>query len=243
MKVLASLVVFLVSLQAHAHIIPSGSVARRFANAQAMDKVERTPLVGSAVVDDRGRQARGSVSGHVAFPGECAFAIEGDVQAQARLSAGRVTADSQDVRALAAFVALGCPLTTLRAVPAQQAESALSRANKALGVDTRVVSLRRLNGRTAWAVGARARDSSSPQVWFDKQSQRPVRVIGSHDGALWDVRFRDPRSMATGRAFPRIVEVWQGERRVLALHLRTAGDKRGADDEPTDEGDLDASED
>src|SRR5690606_10704952 len=162
-------------------------VFKRYAAAQALDKTVSRPLVGRAVVEDGGQQRHVQAQVQLKFPGECALTLElPERPATARTAGGRVTTEGANVPALEALAALGCPLATLKTVPAQQAEATLARMAKSLGVNTRVVSLRRINGRTAWVIGARALDESSPQMWFDKQTQRPVRVIASHGGATWD---------------------------------------------------------
>lgn len=54
-----------------------------------------------------------------------------------------------------------------------------------LGVDVSISSLGRFNGMVVYVVGAKYPDESRPQIWFDKNSFRPVRWLqpGSHVAA------------------------------------------------------------
>lgn len=243
MRRFALAAVVLWGAQAHAYLIPAESVFNRFAAKQALEKVEEAPLTGRAVVDSNDGQKRVQARVQVRYPGECELTLEfPESEARAHLAHGNVSVEGTPVPALEALAALGCPLATMKTVPAHEAEKSLQSMAKRLGVDTSVVALRRLNGRTAWVVGAKPLDETSPQLWFDKQTQRPVRIIARHAGTLWDVRYEDVRSRATGRRHPRIAEVWQGDTRVLSLRLMTAIDEPPAEEEPDEEQGDDASE-
>lgn len=236
MKRLVVLATLLVGGPALAYVIPADSVFARFAAKQALEKIDGAPLAGRARLQVDGEEKRGQTRVLVDAPGHCELSLElPDTMAKATLAKGHVTTDGDDVPALEALAALGCPLTTLKATPAQDAETRLRRMAGALGVNTKVVSLRQLDGRPAWVVGAKPLDEKSPQLWFDKASNRPVRVIAVHDGATWDVRFAGLRSLATGRRHPRVAEVWQGGKQVLSLRLMTAVDDAPVADEAADE--------
>lgn len=58
----------------------------------------------------------------------------------------------------------------------------------ALGVDVLISSLGRFQGRVAYVVGAQYPDESISQVWFDKQSFRPIRwLIFEESGNKLDI--------------------------------------------------------
>lgn len=236
-----ALALSLFAAQAHAHVIPARSVFARFAASQALDKAGSAPLTGRAVVDDGNQVQRVRAQVEVKFPGECNITLEMERPVSVSMAKGRVGGSGPSVPALDALAALGCPLSTLKTVPARTAETSVANIAKAIGVDTRVVSMQQLQGRTAWVVGARPLDVSSPQIWFDKQTNRPLRVIGRHADATWDVRYSGVRSVATARKQPRVTEVWQGNQRRLSIHLMTALDE-AIEDEPSEQA-VDTSDD
>lgn len=231
----------LFAAQAHAYVIPARSVFQRFASSQAQDKSGSTPLTGRAAVSDKGELQRVRAQVDVTFPSECKITLEMERTVSASIAKGRVAGQGPSLPALDALVALGCPLSTLKSVPARTAESSIAAIAKSLGVNTRIVSMQQLQGRTAWVVGARPLDVSSPQIWFDKRTNRPMRVIGRHADATWDIRYAGVRSVATARKQPRRTEVWQGNELRLTMNLMTAFEE-SPEDEP-DEPANDVSED
>ena len=58
----------------------------------------------------------------------------------------------------------------------------LARELTLLGIDLDVVSLGRFKERIAYVIGARYPDESVPQLWVDKETFSPIRVILSCDG-------------------------------------------------------------
>jgi len=232
----------LASATAGAYVIGAPSVFRRFAEKQAFDPPAPVTLVGRAFLADPGAggtETEVPIRMDLAGPSGC--------RAQLELPGGTATASMEKGKfaggsnpALDAAVALGCPLASLRGQPAVDVEARLAKTAAGMGIDATLVSLSRLGRRPAWIVGARPQDPERPQLWFDKESSRPVRVVGKVAGRLWDVRFLDPASLATRGTHPRIVEVWQGRDRLLAIHLMTTGaegaaapralDETGADD-------------
>lgn len=221
----AGLVVLLIASQGHAYIIGARSVFRRFAEKQALDRVKSGVLTGRAVLPEAGgREREVPVVFEVSVPGGCRVKLElpeGD--SVAVLDHGKLSHEGVEVPGLAALVALGCPLATMKNAPAADAEISLMRMAGGLGVDVKLVALSRLGRRPAYVIGARARDLERAQIWFDKETTRPLRVIARHGGEVWDVRYDDPVSRATGRVHPRISEVWLHGERVLALRLMSAG--------------------
>jgi hypothetical protein len=92
--------------------------------------------------------------------------------------------------------------------------AALSRRGVALGEAT----LGRFDGRIAYVVGGRARDSK-PLLFVEKDAFRPLRLVAQEAGALHDVRLLGWGSPTGGDWFPRAVEVWTGE--TLRLRFTT----------------------
>lgn len=215
--------VALVATDVAAFVIGSDAVFDRFVEKQAQDQPVDGELVGRVTVDDPAGPVLSSVRADVRFPGFCAFTVETpEGPARVTLSDGGLTVDEAVPSPLAAVAALGCPFATFKGIPASQAEKQVKRLVEKLGVDPATVSLSHLDRRAAWVVGARPRQLDRPQLWFDKTSNRVLRVIARYDGRLWDVRFTRPSSIATAHRLARLVEVYeQGERR-LAMRLMTA---------------------
>lgn len=99
-------------------------------------------------------------------------------------------------------------------VPKAQAEDPLRDEYlsmlKRLQIDPATVSLARFSSRVAYVIGASSKDRDRHQLWIDKDSFQPVRVLyrGEHDGkkGMWDVQLREFGSRETGDAFPRVIE-------------------------------------
>jgi hypothetical protein len=81
---------------------------------------------------------------------------------------------------------------------------------KRLQIDPQTVSLARFASRVAYVIGASSKDRDRHQLWIDKDSFQPVRVLyrGEHDGrkGMWDVQLREFGARETGDAFPRVIE-------------------------------------
>ena len=61
---------------------------------------------------------------------------------------------------------------------------------KAYGIDTSVVALSRsFDQRPVYVIGARARDLEKPQLWMDKSTLLPVRVMITVEGKRYDMRY------------------------------------------------------
>lgn len=84
------------------------------------------------------------------------------------------------------------------------------------GIDTRISSLGRLDGRIAFVIGARYPETAVPQLWVDKDTFRPIRWILSRNGAglpddFLDVRF-DEWKMTRGFWYPMHIAFYQDQR-------------------------------
>jgi len=243
---LASLLVCAVALLAptlaDAYLLNSRAVFRRFAERQALDHAKPGTLVGRALVQEpvpNGREKDVPVKVDVAFPAACTARLElPDGVSQVSVAKGKLSSEGAEFPALQAYAALGCPLATLKNMPASDAEVTLVRVAGTLGVDQATVTLSRLGRRAAWVVGAKPQELQKPQLWFDKETSRPIRVIAKWGGQTWDIRFDDPAAIATGGRHPRVVEVWLGAQRQLAMRLMAGelGAARAADSELEDEG-------
>jgi hypothetical protein len=73
-------------------------------------------------------------------------------------------------------------------------DTLLERRLAALGLNTEVASLGRLEGRLVYVVGARYPDTAGCQLWLDKNTLRPVRWLVAPPGESWgdgrlDIRY------------------------------------------------------
>ncbi len=88
---------------------------------------------------------------------------------------------------------------------------------KGLGVDTTVSALGRFNGTVCYIIGARSFEADRPQLWLDKETFLPLRLIHfpTHEGkkVRRELRWLEFGSSTTGEFFPRILEVWEAGKR------------------------------
>lgn len=79
-----------------------------------------------------------------------------------------------------------------------------------IGVDTKVVSLGRLNDQVAYVIGAHSWEPEKPQVWLDKVTFFPVRVIipMQHEGktVVLETRLLEYGAGPAGNGLPRVIE-------------------------------------
>ena len=81
---------------------------------------------------------------------------------------------------------------------------------EAYGVDTQKISHGRFDGRIAFVIGAKPFETNKPQVWIDKDTYHPLRVIvaGKVGGKelIREVRFMGWGSSEAGGWYPKIIE-------------------------------------
>ena len=103
--------------------------------------------------------------------------------------------ERQGTLTLTARRAVECTETALLQSPALTLWGALLRgegaaALSAAGVDASTVALYHLHRRVVVILGARPMDGARPQVWFDRDTGAPVRLLlGSEDVMLFDHDF------------------------------------------------------
>ena len=84
----------------------------------------------------------------------------------------------------------------------------------ALGIDTTRVTENSHAGRPAWVIGAAPGDTTSPQVWYDRERLVFLRLIENDGEEVTDIRFEDYEPLAGGWIAPR-VEIYSGGRLVM----------------------------
>ncbi len=225
---------------AAAYVLDATAVFRQFGDAQARSGAQAAHLVGTAAIGPSGGGAARAVPFRLdlSFPGACRLEIDRPGNPESIAYRGeKVTSPGPVDPAISAFASLACPALVLRGMSARAGQAAIAAFAARLAVDRSTVSLARYRRRATFAVGAKPRDLNRPQIWFDQRSGLPVRIIGTAAGKLWDVRFVDPRSLATGRAAPRRIRVFQAQREALEVDLMTPAPAEG----PTTVGDTDGS--
>ena len=90
---------------------------------------------------------------------------------------------------------------------------------QAIGIDTDAVRVEPWQGREAIVVGGAPGDTTSAQVWFDRERLVFVRLIEPEDGAVQDIRFDDYKPLAGGWIAPR-VEIYADGRLVMEEDYR-----------------------
>jgi hypothetical protein len=204
------LLLTLIALPAHAYIPPAGFILARLAekrlavNASELEVTLETSYGGADAVAEklllkrpyRLRWTRAEGDGEWAY-------VYKDGEAAEVSSAGEVKRWRVEIEPLAELL-----------TPKAQAQEPLREEYlgviKKLGIDTGVVSLARFSSRVSYVIGARSKDRDRNQLWVDKDSFQPVRLMfrGEHEGkkGMWDWQLREFGSRETGDAFPRVIE-------------------------------------
>jgi hypothetical protein len=204
---------------ATAYVLPGGAIVRRMVEARAdlhlnAVRVEGTLVLSGGAMAELGTELpefRTDASVSIRVPGRCRLdATTPDGKPLAVIEAsGRRRVDGPTVTALGLAIREVCALLVLRSASEADARSGVEQHLHSLHVDTGVTSLGRLGGQVAYVLGG-TRDTDG-QLWVFKDSFLPARIRFTDErGAVWDVRFIDFSSPATGSWFPRLVEVWSG---------------------------------
>ncbi len=92
-------------------------------------------------------------------------------------------------------------------------------AFKGLGVNVEVVSYARFDGRVAYLIGSKPWETDKPQVWIEKDTYLPMRLVTFQkqpDGSTQklDLRYLGWGSPVGGAWYPQTVEVWKADKLV-----------------------------
>ncbi len=151
----------------------------------------------------------------IKMPGRCAITLSAPsgIASEAAVTSnaqGKLKAVGPKLAVLERHAALACPLLFQKTSQAGDADQMLAQFLQTLGVDTSVVSLVRFSGAVAYAIGAKPRDLAKPQLWLNKETLYPMRLLAKVDAAAVDVRLLDYSSPASGEWHPRQVEIHEG---------------------------------
>lgn len=234
----AALVLLALSPAALAYVPPAAGILRRMGERRAQLSLGSLEVSGTAELEaaDAGRLiARGLAPGPdgrlsaparllVKVPGRCRLELAPPGVAAAERPAvsvadGRLTGRGglEQVPAAAALVRAACALLGVRV--AGDAAGPYAAALSRRGVAVHEATLGRFEGRLAYVLGGRERDAI-PLAFVDKETLQPLRLVAREGAALLDVRLLGWGAPPGGEAFPRAVEVHEGE--ALRLRFTTA---------------------
>ena len=114
-----------------------------------------------------------------------------------------------------------------RGTGVEEIAARLLHSMQAVGIDTHVVTLGRLNETVAYVLGAHAWEKDKPQVWLDKTSLLPLRWITTKkvdnaQPAILETRLIDYGMGPGGTGLPRLIEDYQDGKLVRRAEIIAA---------------------
>lgn len=165
-------------------------------------------------------QADASIS--LKLPGRCRIelsTIEGGKTAVAETN-GKRRVEGREIQELSILSDEICALLAFRSSSDAEGEMTLERHLRSLQIDPGAeTSLARASQQigelqVAYVIGSRA--EGKPQFWVYRDNFLPARIsFADPAGQRWDIRFSDYSSPATGDWFPRLIEMFKNDERVL----------------------------
>jgi hypothetical protein len=216
-----------VAVPSAAYVLPVPGILRRLGEKRAALSLEALEVTGTLQAEGKGAARLADAAGVpsaarvslparivVKVPGRCRLELGGEgvpeaERSHAALRDARLTG-REGLDGMPPVAALLRTLCTFLAVPsAGDPSGAYAAALGKRGVALADATLARFEGRVAYVVGGRSRDTR-PLAFVDKETFQPLRLIAPEGGALLDVRLLDWGSPTGGDWFPRAVEVWEG---------------------------------
>lgn len=232
---------------AQAYLLPGYSILRRMTDVRDEIALSGLKVEGSATfygpaskdaaaalttaVDAQRPELSVDMTVSLRLPGRCRLevsSIESGKRSAVSSSSGKRRSEGAEVPGLAAALSQICPLLAARSGSENEARAAVERHLAQLGVDSKKVWLGRFSGMVAYVLGDAAEGQS--QLWIFKEGFQPARVRWTQESTLWDVRFSDYHSPATGDWYPRIVEVYRAGQLVVRMTSMRADAKPRLDD-------------
>jgi hypothetical protein len=226
-----------VAFPAAAYILPVRAILRHMSERRAALSLASLDVAGTLQAEGQAAASLSAATGleavggrfaaparfQMKVPGRCRLEIapldsaEADrpyVAVRAEIVAGQ--GGLPESPAAIALVRSACAL--LATQTAGDAAGAYAAALARRGVGVSQAALGRFDGRIAYVIGGRGKESK-PVVYVEKDGFQPMRLVTSEGGALQDVRLLGWGSPTGGDWFPRAVEVW--EKDVLQLRFTT----------------------
>jgi hypothetical protein len=94
------------------------------------------------------------------------------------------------------------------------AVAALTSSLRTAGLDLAVVHLARYGEGVAYVIGANGRDPHTPQLWLDKETLLPVRLVVRAGASTQETRMLGYGGLAAASYFPSVLEEYVDGRRV-----------------------------
>jgi hypothetical protein len=237
-RTLAALATALVATAAAAYVLPGSSILRRMTDGRE-DVGGGAWRLGGTVSLYNGAAAQAApallqpadarelqldAEAWLKVPGRCRLELQGNGAKLAAISSGgKLRAEGTAVEALNVALSHACALLAVRTPGEPEARAVTDRYLAALGVEWRKNGLARFAGQVTFSLGDTA--DGKPHLLVYKDTFAPARLrFSDAAGQAWDVRFMDYGTAASGRAFPRVLEVWRGtELQLRFTALRAEG--------------------
>jgi hypothetical protein len=177
------------------------TLVQRMAWAQAQENPKRLAV------------RAGALQIGLAYPGRCIVRRGAEVAQKNELGLTTNTG-AADLNTLATWA---CELLALRKAEQAEAEAILSRFLEKNGVDPLTVSLGRIAGRVAYVIGAAPGQLDRPQLWVDRDSYAPLRLLARDGDAMVDVQLTRYMPSGLGYTFPRELRILRSGAEVVFL--------------------------
>lgn len=228
-----------------AYVMPTSGVLKRFAATRDDLSVTQLKATGvAAVAPVLAKDVASSLgvnwnSGEltlnaslaVRFPGRCRLDLSSPDSTRTisvAVSSGKKRFEGGELQALGVALEQACALLALKSSEDGATREAVLKHLGGLKVETRSISLARLDGAVSsasvsYVIGNKA--EGAPQLWVSKERFLPVRLRFDDNGTSWDVRFSDYTSQATGEVWPRVLEISKGAEPQLRVMVLSADNK------------------
>ena len=228
-----------------AYVMPTGGVLKRFAASR--DDLNVTQLKASGVAAVSPVLAKDVASSlgvnwnsgeltlnavlSVRFPGRCRIDLSSPDSTKTisvAVSAGKKHFEGAELAPLGVALEQACAILALKSGEDGSTREALLKHLGSLKVETKYVSLARLDGAvssTAVSYLIGNKTEGEPQLWVSKDRFLPTRLRFNEGTTAWDVRFSDYTSQATGEVWPRVLEISKGNEPQLRVMVLSADNK------------------
>jgi hypothetical protein len=233
MRVAPGAAALLLATAALAYVPSLPSLLRRAAtHPDGVDRSRDVTLKGMLRLD-AGPASPASLRLH--FPLRCRLQTEassgpalapGAINVRGQPGAQRVDTEGANLGAARELLSLACPLLTFKTGKAAEGERNLRAIADAAGTRLEPSTLGRLGERAVFVLGAPPRQLEVPQLWLYKDEMAPARLIAAGDGSLSDVRLFEYGTAASNQAFPRVIELWKGDKLAARFESLEAGGRR-----------------
>ena len=244
MRKLLAVATALLATAALGYVMPAWSILRRMTDgkedpgAGSWRMAGTASLYGTAAAQAAttflkppdARELQVEAEAWLKVPGRCRLELRGSGgKAAAVWSGGKGHAEGPAVEALQVGLQEACALLGARTPADPEARATVERHLSALGVDPKKSHLARFAGQVTYLLGEGP--EGKPHLLVYKEALAPARVrFSDAQGQGWDVRFMDYATAASGKAFPRVVEVWRGTELQLRFTALSAEPRAAAPD-------------